>query len=92
MGVGMTADETLRLAENWTRRHSQEPPRNDDANNVIDDDGSGSCHDSDDSRNHISYQEYDSEGKVNVNNIVLNGLQRFNDTFTFVDKPETTQK
>lgn len=67
VGVGMTADETLRLAENWTRRHSQEPSRNDesggDVNNVIDDEGSGSCHDSDDSRNHISYQEYDSEGE-----------------------------
>jgi len=52
VGVGMTKDETLRLAETWTRRHG---------NTADNDDESGSCHDSDDSRDHFSYQEYDSE-------------------------------
>ncbi|XP_054289539.1 F-actin-monooxygenase Mical-like isoform X2 [Macrosteles quadrilineatus] len=54
VGVGMTKDETLRLAEKWTRRHS---------NNVAadNDEESGSCHDSDDSRDRFSYPEYDSE-------------------------------
>lgn len=67
VGVGLTADETIRLAENWTRRHSHEPNGAAQSGAGVtepnkDDDESGSCHDSDDSRDHFSYQEYDSEG------------------------------
>ncbi|XP_046672413.1 F-actin-monooxygenase Mical isoform X4 [Homalodisca vitripennis] len=53
VNVGMTADETLRLAEHWTRRYNRQKE--------ADEEESGSCHDSDDSREHFSYQEYDSE-------------------------------
>lgn len=65
----LTADETLRLAENWTRRHSRGRHDSTEKQDVMcedglkDDEESGSCHDSDDSREHFSYQEYDSEGK-----------------------------
>ncbi|XP_075230340.1 molecule interacting with CasL isoform X2 [Lycorma delicatula] len=63
----LTADETLRLAENWTRRHSHGRHDNDVKEDVIredqikEEDESGSCHDSDDSHERFSYQEYDSE-------------------------------
>uniref|UniRef100_A0A1B6E0J1 LIM zinc-binding domain-containing protein n=1 Tax=Clastoptera arizonana TaxID=38151 RepID=A0A1B6E0J1_9HEMI len=64
VNVGMT-DETIRLAKNWTHKHSQKPNRALEIGNNTDvkkdDDESGSCHDSDDSREHFSYQEYDSE-------------------------------
>lgn len=58
--VGIAADETLRLAENWTRKHGHKPAVV--VGDVKEEDESGSCHDSDDSREHFSYQEYDSEG------------------------------
>jgi len=53
--MNMTADETRRLAETWSRKHG--PQRLEER----EDEESGSCHDSDDSRQHFSYQEYDSE-------------------------------
>lgn len=51
----MTADETRRLAESWSRKYGGKGGKEDDE--------SGSCHDTDDSREHFSYQEYDSEGR-----------------------------
>lgn len=53
--VVMMGDETRRLAETWSRKYG--------AKDGKDDDESGSCHDSDDSREHFSYQEDDSDGK-----------------------------
>lgn len=61
VNVGIVADETLRLAESWTRKHGHKPANEKDDGK--DEDESGSCRDSDDSREHFSYQEYDSEGE-----------------------------
>lgn len=66
--VGIAADETRRLAESWTRKHRASQNNNPDEAEVREksdgEDESGSYHDSDDSRKHFSYQEYDSEGEV----------------------------
>lgn len=75
VNVGIVADETLRLAESWTRKHGHKPPNEKDDGK--DEDESGSCRDSDDSREHFSYQEYDSEGESSCfsNNFIMYLLQ-----------------
>lgn len=70
----MTADETLRLAENWTRRYSTDGARQNGAGDKDreplgptadeDDEPESGSYEYEDESDDFSYQEYDSEGMV----------------------------
>lgn len=72
--VPLTADETLRLAENWTRRYSTDGNRQNGSNDKDrgkldpigdeDDEPESGSYEYEDESDDFSYQEYDSEGKL----------------------------
>nr|XP_018895758.1 PREDICTED: protein-methionine sulfoxide oxidase Mical isoform X3 [Bemisia tabaci] len=63
LDVPLTADETRRLAEDWTRRYSNHKSGKSPGTTAKEEDGedSESAHESDDSQGRYSTQEYDSE-------------------------------
>lgn len=65
LDVPLTADETRRLAEDWTRRYSNHKSGKSPGTTAKEEDGedSESAHESDDSQGRYSTQEYDSEGE-----------------------------